>query len=246
MGQNDAMSAAENPLNSPARPRIVAHRGASSTHQENTVEAFREAVAVGAGGIELDVRRSADNVLVIHHDAQLADGRLVFSLNADQLPSFVPTLADALEAIGDAWVNIEVKNHPTDPDYDAEMGISVGVAALVAAFDAADRVLVSSFDFQSLLSIRDVDPSIPLGWLVWGQANPAMLIDRAKSHEFNAINPHDAMVDASFVRMAHEAGLAVNVWTVDDPKRMAELIALGVDGIVTNDPALGVRILAEN
>ncbi len=239
------MPTAENPLTSQKRTRIVAHRGASATHQENTVEAFREAVSVGAGGIELDVRRSADNVLVIHHDAQLADGRLVFELNADQLPSYVPTLAEALEASGDTWVNIEVKNHPTDPDYDAEMGISVGVAALVSAFEATDRVLVSSFDFQSLLSIREVDPSIPLGWLVWGQANPAMLIERTKSHNFDAIHPPDAMVDASFVRMAHAAGLAVNVWTVDDPTRMAELIALGVDGIVTNDPALGVRVVSE-
>ena len=227
------------------RPRVIAHRGASSTHQENTLDAFRAAGELGADGIELDVRRSADNVLVIHHDAQLSDGRLIYELNADQLPSYVPTLVEALDASGDLWVNIEIKNHPGDADYDEEMGISLGVAALVSAFDIAGRVLISSFDFESVLRIREVDGSIPIGWLVWGQANPAMLIARAKAHNFDAIHPHDAMVDASFVRMAHEANLAVNVWTVDDPSRIEALTKLGVDGIVTNSPAVGAKAVAE-
>ena len=102
--------------------RVIGHRGASSTHAENTLEAFEAAARAGADGIELDVRRTAE---VVHHDAALADGRLLRRTPAAELPSWVPTLAEALEASGELWVDIEVKNLPSDPDYDAEHGISV-------------------------------------------------------------------------------------------------------------------------
>lgn len=222
----------------------MGHRGASRSHKENTIEAFLAAKEQGGDGIELDVRRSADDVLVVHHDAALDDGRLVFETTADDLPDYVPTLVAVLDAVSDQWVNIEVKNHPSDPDYDAEHGISVAVAGLVAAFEMTHRVLVSSFDMDSIQRIRLTDPSIPIGWLVWGQADPAQLIGRAQAQDCASINPHDLLVDASFVRRANEAGLAVNVWTVDDPDRIRELAGFGVDGIITNVPDIAIAALA--
>ena len=225
-------------------PRIIAHRGASADHPENTVEAFVGAREQGADGVELDVRLSADDVLVLHHDAHLADGRMVRELDAEDLPPWVPTLAEALEVIDPMWTNIELKNLPTDPDYDAAFGLSVAVAGLIAAFDAHERVLVSSFDIDAVDRIRDTDPSVPLGWLVWGQADPAQLIARAESRRLQAIHPHDLLVDAAFVRRAHDAGLGVNVWTVDDPDRVRELALIGVDAIITNRPAATRAALA--
>ncbi|MDH3679763.1 MAG: glycerophosphodiester phosphodiesterase [Acidimicrobiia bacterium] len=224
--------------------RVIGHRGASATHPENTIEAFRAAAEQGAHGVELDVRRSADDVLVVFHDAHLPDGRVVRDVASADLPPTIPTLAEALEACADSWINIEVKNMPDDPDYDSEHGLSVAVAGLILAFDASDRVIVSSFDISSVDRIRSIDPTIPTAWLVWGGADPGSLIDRSVAHGLQAIHPSDLLVDESFVRRAHDAGLAVNVWTVDDPDRIRQLAALGVDGIITNAPADALDALA--
>lgn len=226
-------------------PRIVGHRGASATYPENTLAAFIEAKDVGADGIELDVRRTQDDVLVCYHDAHLTDGRLIRNTQADDLDASVPTLAAALMVSDDMWINIEIKNHPEDPDYDASHGISVAVAGLISAFDAVGRVLVSSFDVDSVLRIRDTDPAIPIGWLCYGQGSPASLIGRAKAHDMAAIHPHDLLVDRAFVTRAHDAGLEVNVWTVDDPDRLRELASFGVDSLITNDPAAAILALGQ-
>ena len=218
-------------------PRIVGHRGASATHPENTLAAFSAAKEAGADGIEVDVRRTQDEVLVVHHNAHLADGRLISDTQADDLPAEVPTLADAMMVSDDMWINIEIKNSPDDPDYDATHGISIAVAGLILAFDAEKRVLVSSFDIAGVLRIREADPSIPIGWLCYGQVSPASLIGRASGHKMAAIHPHDPLVDQAFVTMAHAEGLEVNVWTVDDPGRLRQLASFGVDGLITNDPA---------
>ncbi|MFT7599946.1 MAG: glycerophosphoryl diester phosphodiesterase [Acidimicrobiales bacterium] len=225
------------------RPMVIGHRGASATHQENTLEAFVAARQQRADGIELDVRRSADDVLVLHHDAHLPDGRLLRDVTADELPDSIPSLAEALEVVGDLFVNIEIKNSPTDPDYDAAHGISMAVAGLMASFDAQDRTLVSSFEMDSILRIRDIDPTVSLGWLTWGQADPTALIGRAAAHQLRSIHPHDLQADRAFVQRAHDAGLAVFVWTVDDPGRMRELAEFGVDGIITNAPEVAVAAL---
>ncbi|MEM8924976.1 MAG: glycerophosphodiester phosphodiesterase [Actinomycetota bacterium] len=223
--------------------RVIGHRGASATHPENTIEAFRAAAEQGAHGIELDVRRTADDVLVVYHDAHLADGRVVRETESDELPNHVPTLADALDACADLWINVEIKNLPGDPDYDHEHGLSTAVAALLQAFDAGERVLVSSFDIGSVDRIHQIDPTIPVGWLVWGQADPISLIERAKAHDLQAIHPHDLLVDESFVAKAADAGLDVNVWTVDDLSRMRQLVGMGVRGIITNTPGPAVDLL---
>lgn len=234
--------------------RVIGHRGASLSHRENTLEAFRGAIEQGADGIELDVRLSADDVLIVHHDAHLADGTLIRSVDADALPDEVPTLGRALEVVGDTWVNVEIKNVPDEPDYDAEHRISVAVAGLMAAHLAlsqagddettmADRAIISSFNVGSIEQLRATDPSLPLALLVWGQADPASLVARAEAHGFEAIHPHDLLVDRSFVDRAHRAGLQVNVWTVDDVDRIRQLADFGVDGVITNDPAAAVTAL---
>lgn len=224
--------------------RVIGHRGASATHPENTIEAFQAAAEQGAHGVELDVRRSADDVLVVFHDAHLPDGQVVREVAAVDLPPSIPTLAEALEACADSWINIEIKNMPDDPDYDAEHGLSVAVAGLIMAFGAADRVIVSSFDISSVDRIRSIDPTIPTAWLVWGGADPGSLIDRSVAHGHQAIHPADLLVDEAFVRRAHDAGLEVNVWTVDDPDRIRQLAAIGVDGIITNAPTVALEALA--
>src|SRR3954452_22090130 len=94
--------------------RIFAHRGASARYTENTVSAFQGARDLGADWVELDVRRTADGSLAVHHDAHLPDGRRIVELHAADLPDTVPDLAGALDACEPLGVNVEIKNLPGD------------------------------------------------------------------------------------------------------------------------------------
>lgn len=222
---------------------VVAHRGASAAAPENTVEAYRLARELGADWVELDVRRTADDVLVVHHDASLADGRVIRKTQADDLPGSIPTLLEAIDACEGMGIDIEIKNAPDDPDYDAEHQVSEAVAGLITAYELHDRVLVSSFDIGAVDRIRALDPAIPTGWLIFAPSDPASIIERTAAHGHQAVNPHAALTDRALVRRAREAGLAVYVWTVDDPERMAELLELGVDGIITNVPDIARSVI---
>ncbi len=227
--------------------RVIAHQGATtrgdgSRIRQNTLEAFERAIALGVDGIDFDVRRTADDVLVVHHDVHLDDGRRLRNVHSDDLPDWLPTLAEALEVCADTWLNIEIKNLPGDPDYDETFGISLAVAALIQAFDASDRALVSSFDFDSVQRIRDNDPSISIGWIVWGQANPLQMVSRAAG-AVDALHPSEMLVDKTLVKMCRDADLQVITWTANDPKRLLELHRLRVDGIVTDEISMARNVL---
>lgn len=225
--------------------KVMAHRGASAAAAENTLPAFRLARELGADWVELDARLSADGVVVVHHDAHLSDGRIIAELESDDLPESVPSLAEALEECEGMGVNIEIKNLPGDPDYDADHAVVDAVAGLAQAYLGPERTLVSSFNMDSVDRLHRVDPTLPCAWLFFEMTDPASVIDRAVAHEMVAIHPYDRLVDAALVRRAHEAGLEVNVWTVDDPDRMVELIGFGIDGICTNVPDVGRKVVSE-
>lgn len=222
---------------------VIAHRGASAAAAENTLPAFRLARELGADWVELDARRSQDGMVVVSHDACLADGRMIVKTNSDDLPVSMPNLAEALEECESTGVNIEIKNLPDEPDYDDQHVVSEAVAGLVQAYLGVERALVTSFNIDALDRLKAVDPSIPCGWLTFDMGDPASAIGRAVAHDMVTINPYDATVDAAFVRRAHDAGLGVNVWTVDDPERMARLCEFGVDGIITNVPDVGRAVI---
>ena len=106
---------------------VIAHRGASKAAHENTLRAFFLAKEFRADWIELDVRRTQDGRLAVHHDAHLADGRVLCDTPADELPRHVPELAAALDACSPLGINIEIKNWPTDPDFDPEFRLAAQV-----------------------------------------------------------------------------------------------------------------------
>jgi glycerophosphoryl diester phosphodiesterase len=217
--------------------RVIAHRGASAAAPENTVEAFRLARELGADWVELDARRTRDGRIVVHHDAELPDGRVIVELERTELPPSVCDLTDALDACEGMSVNIEIKNWPADPDFDPDELVAHRVAALIAERDLYDRVLVSCFHYPTIQLLRELDPRIPTAFLhlLIDRDWPALAADVAAAGHA-ALHPWDVVVDAALVDAAKAAGLEVNVWTVDDPDRMAELIALGVDGLCTNVP----------
>ena len=225
----------------PTVPKIVAHRGASFAYRENTIEAFVGASELGAIGSELDVRKTADGVLVVHHDAHLNDGRLIRDHVYADLPEIVPTLAEVFSAVPADFVNVEIKNHDHEPDFDPDQAVAREVVALINELGVQDRVLVSSFDFDTVLAVREADPDLPTGWLFWddperGGVVVADEIVRAVDHGVVAVHPHNPLVTAEVVVAAHEAGLEVNVWTVDDADRMRALAQMGVDALITNKP----------
>ncbi len=222
---------------------IIAHRGASATYPENTVEAFRGAKEQAADWVELDVRRTVDDHLIIHHDPALRDGRTIVELSATELPSSVPSLREALGACDGMGVNVEIKNDETETDFDDQRSLAAPTLAVaVECLDPAD-LLVSSFDFAMVDAVRALDTPVPTALLFWKPVDVDELIATALAGEHAALNGMDELVNPLLVDAAHDAGLQVNVWTVDDPARMVELATMGVDGIVTNDPALARETL---
>lgn len=220
---------------------VIAHRGASHAAPENTLDAFRRAVAMGADGIELDVRRSADDVLVVHHDGHLADGRPVREVRAAELPEHVPTLAAALDACAGAFVNVEIKNDRADPDFDPHDWVAHRTVLELLGRGADPRWLVSSFRLRTVDVVRQLAPRVRTAWLV--MEADAGVLERTAARGHVAVHPFVDTVDEKTIRAAHAHGLAVNTWTCDDADQMRRLIAWGIDGICTNVPdrALAVR-----
>lgn len=204
-------------------PLLIAHRGVSTEQPENSIGAFRAARALGAAWVELDVRRTLDGALAVHHDELLSDGRPVAAVGAAVLPPHVPLLPAALDACEGMGVNVEVKPHD-------EAGVVEQVVATVGAWGG--EVLVSSFDHALADQLREVAPDIPTGLLV--SERPFEVAARAAASGHAALHPWDGLVDARLVERCHELGLKVNVWTVDFPDRIRELADMGVDGIITN------------
>jgi glycerophosphoryl diester phosphodiesterase len=221
--------------------RILAHRGASARYPENTVEAFQGAADLGADWVELDVRRTLDNALAVHHDAHLADGRAIVDLAAADLPASVPSLLEALAACAPMGVNVEIKNWPRDVDFDATAALVEPVVAAIRA--STVEVIVSSFHAPTLDRVRAVDPSIPTAQLTGALPDPAVVVQAAVAAGHVALHPYDVTVTQEVVDLVHAAGMAINVWTVDDPYRIRELAEMGVDGIVTNVPDIAASVL---
>ena len=223
-----------------APPIVLAHRGASRAAPENTIEAFTLARDLGADGVELDVRHTADHALVIHHDPEISGFGLIAAATFAELraavPS-VPTFAEALAACSGLLVNVEIKCLPWDPD--ADTPDHAHVRAVVAALaDSPLDIIVSSFDLSAIDACRALAPDLATAWLTADQA-VAEAAARARAHGHGAVNPdRKSALAASHddIAAAHDQGVTVNVWTVDDPAEMVRLAELGVDALITNVP----------
>jgi glycerophosphoryl diester phosphodiesterase len=223
------------------RPLVIGHRGASGRLPENTLAAFRGAVADGADGVELDVRLSADGRAVVVHDATLTRtagvaGR-VSDLTADELERFdVPTLASVLEltARPRAVVYVEIKGG--GPDLEA------AVANEVRAHDCHDRVVVLSFNHASLRRLHVVDERIATAASVAPtirapRPSAARLAEIAARAEAGALATHVSLATRRNVAALAERGLATLAWTVNRPLVARRLARAGVEAVMTDFPA---------
>jgi len=212
---------------------VIAHRGASGYEFENSPAAFREAVLRGVDGVELDVHATADGGIVVHHDPVLTGGRPLSTLTvveatASLLPNGepVPTLAEALELIGNRDVWIEVKALPPASD-----------AALLAALDAGPfpaRYAVHSFDHRITARLGRLRPHLPLGALLVARVVDPMAVLRASGA--STLWQDWTMIDRGLVDVLHAAHAKIIAWTVNDRAAAATLARMGVDGLCGNYP----------
>lgn len=221
---------------------VVAHRGASAAHPPgNTLAAFEASAALGADWVELDVHLTADGVPIVHHDPVLADGRDLGDLRREELPAFVPTLAESIESCAPLGVNVEIK--PDGPDR-LRSALLASVVELLVGLGRPERFLVTSFDHDIVDRTRALAPELPTGLLTFEAPSLEEVLARAVAGGHRAVVPWWGMVDAGFVERAHGAGVEVNVWTVDDPAQMARLVGNGVDAVITNVPEVGRAVVS--
>jgi glycerophosphoryl diester phosphodiesterase len=222
---------------------VIAHRGASGGHPENTLLAFEQAVAQGADALELDVRATADGIPVVMHDTTVdrtTNGRgPVAGLSLVEIRrlyagagELVPTLEEVLTRFGQTPLLIEIKNPRVGP----------AVVELIQRHGAEARVLLGSFHLAALRPARKAGlataPSrIEVG-AAWA-ASRLWLPGWPGAYRAFSVPEKDGMmrvVDARFLRLAARLRKPVHVWTVNDPGDAARLWNLGVCGIVTDYP----------
>lgn len=238
------------------RPLVLGHRGASHARPENTLAAFAKARELGADGVELDVRRTADDQLVVHHDPHVPDFGAVRDADFARLRAErpdVPTLAEALRACAGMIVNVEIKCLPWEPDADtpghdvvrAVVELLRAQCAGTGSGTALTDIIVSSFDLGAIDACREFAPEIVTGWLTSGQEVAAGAVIAAE-HGHAWLNPDlvaARRASASDIATAQQAGLRVNVWTVDAPDDISALAAAGVDAIISNVPDVALDAL---
>ncbi len=217
---------------------IFAHRGAPDPAAgigENTIAAFRRARELGADGVELDVRMTADGALAVLHDPVLPGAGPVAELRTADLPDEVPLLEAALAAAEGMAVNVEIKDLPGEPGFDPEERLAEAVGRLLASEAPGREVIVSSFWPPALTAVRAVHPEVPTGLLYAREMAPEAAVAAAAASGCSAIHPRAELLTADLVVAAHEAGLGVCVWTVNDVPGLLAARGLGVDAVITDD-----------
>ena len=242
---------------------VQGHRGARALRPENALAAFDYAIKTGVDVLELDLRVTKDGVLVVSHDGVLKPpvcrgpkpeaGILELTLKqvkqwdcgGERNPAFprqeltpgerVPTLDEvfALAPRGKFRFNIETKMNKTGPPAPEHMAKLV--AACIRKHGLESRVDVQSFDFRTLHEMKKLLPGLPRAALYDG--SPRDFVEIAREADAGIISPNYALVTKQQVDASHRAGLKVIAWTANQEKVWTDLVAAGVDGIITDDPA---------
>jgi len=221
---------------------VFAHRGLHVKERENTLASFRAAVALGVDGVELDVRRTRDGVLVVHHDPAI-ESVPIAQTERSALPDYVPTLEEALSALEGVRVNVEIKNgRGALESYDEHGDLARHVLTTIDDAEWTERVIISCFDLATCAYVRSTNREIPVAWLLWDVALGDALV-QAHLLGFTAVNPYFSTVDEEVVTRARDLKLDVNVWTVNSAEDLARMVALDVAGIITDDPALARAVV---
>jgi glycerophosphoryl diester phosphodiesterase len=224
----------------------VGHKGADHVAPGNTIESFQAALEHGVDMIEFDVLRTRDGRLVLAHDYEDAEARECLTMD-EGLDHFA----------GETYAGVKLDLDMKLPGYERE------VAEGLAARGLAGRSLVSTMYTESLDRLGELAPGLPRGWSVprvrrnyirspWAVPAyalarvmrarlPGQAAARIRAGGCEAIMAHQILVSRRLVKAVHRVGGELYVWTVDDARRIRALEALGVDGVITNDPRLFSR-----
>lgn len=251
---------------------VHGHRGARTVRPENSLPGFEYAIGTGADAIELDVVVTRDNVVVVSHDPDLkppicsgpAPRAVIRELTLAQVrewdcgsvrnPAFprqqtapgarIPTLDEvlALGSRGRFDFNLEIKSYPDRPELTpppeeyARM-----VLEAIRKRDLEQRIILQSFDFRVLVAMKRLAPKMRLAALYSGA--PRDFVEVAREAGAEIFSPEYRLVTKEQVDAAHKAGLKVVPWTANTPDVWERLVAAGVDGIITDDPAALIDFL---
>ena len=235
-------------------PLIIGHRGASAVAPENTMAAFREAIAVGADGIEFDVRLTRDSVPVVIHDSTLRRtggvNQRVADLSWQELTkvdvgswfrpgSFaaetVPSLRELFDLFqsNNASLYLEMKcDSPAEYKPLAE-----ACSRLIDEYSFKERVVVECFELPALKVLKEIDSEIKTAALFDRVFTDQSVITRATEIGAMAVALHHRLARKTLVEKSKQAGLHVAVWTVDDPIWIDRARTIGIDALITNNPA---------
>ncbi len=237
--------------------RLIGHRGARGEAPENTLSGFRHLRTLGVRAVEFDIHLSADGELVVIHDAELSrttsghglvrehSATALAALDACHQPAHkgfapwpkhegVPTLAQVLAELSDfSHIELELKVQHEDD----EVAVVAALPAMWQRFNLAGRARCTSFNPRLLHRLQQQAPELPRGFLV-EDVFAGDIVQVAQALGCDAIGPNVNLLNAELVSQAHSAGLWVSTWTVNDRQRALELEAMGVDGLITDTPAL--------
>lgn len=215
-------------------PLIIGHRGASAVAPENTIAAFKAAIAAGAEGIEFDVRLSRDGVPVVIHDETLyrTHGlrRCVGDMTLNELNTIdVPSVEQLFElfASNKLLLYLELK--------DVRIELVEACCRLVEAYRFKDRVVFECFNHSALELVKNIDPNLKTAALF--QPPSSFILKRAQAVGASEIALHHRLTNKRLVEKARLADLKVVTWTVDDPAWVNRARAYGIDALITNNPA---------
>lgn len=243
------------------KPLVLAHRGEKIHAPENTLAAFEMAASHGADGVEFDVKLSSDGQVVVIHDqtvdrttngkgkvkdlplAQLRELDAGIQFPGKFIGEKIPTLSEVFEKVGRRlFMNIELTNYSTPGDKLVEK-----VVELINQYRMHENVFFSSFFPSNLHKAEKFLPQIPRGlltwsgWMGWWGRNMGL-----KRSTYQAINMYFTDVYQGLVDRIHSSGKRLFAWTVNSEKDIIRMIDLGVDGIITDDPALALQLIGKN
>ncbi|MEM6481925.1 MAG: glycerophosphodiester phosphodiesterase [Pseudomonadota bacterium] len=231
---------------------IIAHRGSSGSHPENTLSAIRAAVDEGADWVEIDVQETADGTVVVMHDSDFmklsgVDLKIwdaqVSDLDSIDIGSWfdtrfaeerVPTLAEALEAVRNypSKLLIELKYYGHDVELEKR------TAQIVEDAGMTDQVALMSLKYPAVQKMKALRPD----WSVGVLAATAIGDLAALEADFVAVNSN--LANARFIKRIQDSGKKLLVWTINDPVDMSAMMSMGVDGIITDEPVTAREVLA--
>ncbi len=233
------------------RPLVFAHRGGSALAPENTMAAFDNGLALGADGLELDVHLSRDGVVVVHHDPLLdrtttLRGPIVERTVDELRRADVPTLAEVFVRYRDPRIIVEMKVNTAE--------LAAATIDVIRKADAVERVCLGSFGLRVLRAARAIEPAIATSgareevrwalyrsWVRWPVSGMAYT-----GYQIPELAGSTRVVSPRFVEYAHDAGLGVQVWTVDSEDQARRLLAMGVDALITDRPDVIVPLVRQS